>query len=127
MIEQGRAHYAYLAIEKVKTSSIDTKKYTSYIRKLPMMIKNNGFGATIAFYYSKSNGNRVEDKAYKEIYNRIEKWLIKQELIEQNLIQSVTELDSDAYKEITLETMALLSWLKRLAEGTFGKGEDDAE
>ena len=52
-IENDRAAYAYdLVANFVQQSSPDSQKeYRAYVKKLPAMIKTNGLGQTLAFYW----------------------------------------------------------------------------
>jgi len=116
MIEQGRADYAYRMVSDVIKNRNEIKKeYRSYIMRLPMMIKANGFGAAMAFYYSRQN----KEQAYKVILQQIEEWLRNAGYIQgnQSLMQCISASTSDMYKLMTMETMALLLWLKRFTEG----------
>ena len=67
LLEQGRAKHAFdAASEAVKRP--DKSDYKSYTKKVPMLIKTNGLGATVAFMNSKG-------KAYKTILDNLESWL----------------------------------------------------
>lgn len=117
-IEAGRADYAYTCAE----DGVKHKYYKSYVKNIPMLIKTNGLAATFAFMFSK------KDKAYTEIYNQVEKWLVNDECIVKSvyekeehkgdsLVKKLTLMNSSDYKVITNEVMALFTWLRRFAEG----------
>lgn len=121
-IEAGRADYAYNCV--VKANTIEKKKeYKSYVKKIPMMIKTNGLGATIAFIYSKKDNDISKvGYAYELIYNDIYNWLSKKsdkKYIEKDkeLIEEIVKKDSFEYRAITNEILALFNWLRRFAEG----------
>jgi CRISPR-associated protein Cmr5 len=64
-IEQGRASFAYECANGIakqqKEKSKLAKEYKSYAKKIPMLIKTNGLGATFAFVLSKKGkGNAYE-------------------------------------------------------------------
>lgn len=104
-IEQGRAKKAYdFAQEGNKL-----KNYDSYVKKVPMMIKVNGLGATFAFIKSK------DEIAYKKIYEQTSEWLQEKGLVQKNvdLIDDIISKNSTNYRLITNEVLALFSWLKR--------------
>ena len=115
-IEQGRALFAY---EKVLESSKESwaSEYKSYLKKLPMYIKTNGLGATLAFIYSKKK------EAYKKIYENCQDWLKNDpknlfNIGEKPIIAYVLELSSQEYRALTSEIIALIKWMGRFADGT---------
>lgn len=88
------------------------EKYRSLVRSLPATILSNGYGLAMASLYSKN-----ENKA---LYDHIEIWLKKQQMLpnrEKNLMSNIAESDKDTYRLLESETLALLEWLKRFAEG----------
>ena len=87
--------------------------YKSYVKKIPMMILNNGLGATFAFIYSK----KKEGNAYERIYNQIQKWL----KADKDLVEWIIYQDSQEYRATTNEVLALFNWLKRFADGMIEK------
>ncbi|NUV00020.1 hypothetical protein XO12_07815 [Marinitoga sp. 1154] len=103
------------------------KEYKSYVKKIPMLIKTNGFGATVAFMFSKGG-------IYEFIGEQILKWLKedKKRIIPdinnienfEQLTKKVMELNSSEYRALTIEVLAFLNWLRRFAEGLI-EGEDD--
>jgi CRISPR-associated protein Cmr5 len=117
-LEQGRADFAF----KRATTGYNShrKEYASAVQKLPMMIKTNGLGATIAFMFSKG-------KTLATVLNDIEDWVnspdnLKTHLILKNteggaLVQKILNLNSQDYRIVTIEVLAFLNWLRRFAEG----------
>lgn len=133
-LEQGRAKFAYNCANK--GSKIKRKKeYKSYVKKIPMLIKTNGLGATFAFVKSKSD--RDEEKsgyAYHLLYQQTADWLKKDEkhLITINdtdtddLVKKIVELNSSEYRAVTNEVIAFFTWLRRFADGLIeGEADDD--
>ena len=121
-IENGRAEFAYKCAEKGKTIG---KEYKSYAKKVPMLIKVNGIGATFGFMLSKGG-------TYEEIGKHILEWLNsdnvklidKPEIIEfKDLVKETVKLNSTEYRALTIEVIAFLSWLRRFADGLI-EGED---
>lgn len=118
-IEQGRAEFAYKKVENVtqKEKPDDQKKYRAHVKDVPMMIKTNGLGVTLAFIFSK------KEQAYQCIYQQITEWLVKEQthLIDlsggKELVEEVVKLKSPAYRAVTVEVLALFTWLRRFAEG----------
>lgn len=140
-IEQGRADYAF----RCATTGSNLKKekkvdnaYKSYAKKIPMLIKTNGLGATFAFIFSKmSDKETSKDHAYKQLYLQTDKWLReeKKELfefipqIDQNdrkieFADALILLTSTEYRAVTNEVLALFTWIRRFAEGLID-GDDD--
>jgi CRISPR-associated protein Cmr5 len=139
-IEQGRATFAYNCAKKAKDKwrrpnmpedkdASEAKEYKSYVKKIPMMIKTNGLGATLAFVKSKP-----KKKAYALINEQLKDWFLQEaqqylmpELkSESDLVAVVIALESTQYRAVAVEIMALFGWLRRFAEGLIeGEAEGD--
>ena len=117
-LENGRAVFAFECAEK-GAKLPKKKEYKSYVKKIPMQIKTNGFGATIAFIFSKKKNS--EDDPYNLIYKQITDWFkddrnpFKFEIKE--LSKDICQINSQEYRAITTETLALFTWIRRFAEG----------
>ncbi len=135
-LEQGRARFAYECAENasiIENNKV-SKAYRAYTRNIPMLIKTNGLGATIAFIKSKSKEDKdKEGYAYELIYNDITQWLKKEpkglladKLNNPNgdLVKEIISLNSAEYRAVTNEVLAFFAWLKRFAEGLI-EGESD--
>lgn len=120
-IENGRAKFAY---DYAKHASQQNYKgdYKSYVKKMPMLIKTNGLGSTLAFIFSKSNSSQ----AYAALGNDLKNWLHNSMLNIPNiqncpnlelLVYEITKLNSTEYRLVTAEIMAFLNWLRRFADG----------
>lgn len=143
-IEQGRASIAYKFAQKGKElgqkeinakgeeeDSRDAKDYKSYAKKIPMMIKTNGLGATLVFVKSKK-----KKAAYELLYKQLTEWFEKNQTYlmpefrttnkAEELAQHIVQLDSFSYRAATVETLALFGWIRRFAEGLI-QGESDGE
>ena len=130
-IEQGRAKQAYKY-----ASNVDGKmkeKYSSHVKKVPMMIKTNGLGATFAFIFSKKD---KEGGVYQEIGRNITDWVNFDDKYKrygignkpkkfQDLVGEVVELKSFEYRALTIEILAFFNWLRRFAEGLITEGDGD--
>lgn len=131
VLEQGRAKLAYEFAEKgSKLHKEVGKAYRSYTKKIPMLVKTNGLGATFAFIKSKADkkDESKRDHAYEIIYKQTEEWLRKQmpkifqkedgkPLENQDLVYVFITQDSYTYRQITVEVIAFFTWLRRFAEG----------
>ncbi len=129
-LEQGRAKFAYDCA--IAGSNIEKKKeYKSYVKKIPMLIKTNGLGATFAFIKSKSKADTGKaGYAYKLIYDHTAQWLREDKKnllgLKQNddLVEKIISLNSPEYRTVTNEVLAFFKWLSRFADGMI---EGDAE
>jgi len=135
-IEQGRANFAYKkALEAQKNLGKNDKKYKSYVKKIPMLIKTNGLGATLAYIKSKvksksEDGNVSEEgKVYGLIYEHLTEWLKCDEKrlvnIDDDLVKVIISLNSSEYRAVTNEILAFLNWLRRFADGLIEGDADD--
>ncbi len=132
-IEGGRAKFAWKCAKEA-INKLDEKKrkdYKSYVKKIPMYIKTNGLGATLAFMCSKKD-------IYSYIGKQITAWLQEHptKLIPldgkadfETLLGKVVSLNSSTYRALTIEVLAFLNWLRRFAEGLIedkeeGKGHE---
>ena len=119
-LEQGRAKHAFDAATEAAKNA-DKEDYKSYTKKVPMLIKTNGLGATVAFMQAKG-------KAYQTILNNLENWL-KQDVkfsaiydkIEGTLVNKIISCNTNEYRALTTEALAYLGWLKRFADGLIKK------
>ena len=147
-IEQGRADFAYKCAEEAKQiwsregmpdnkDSREAKDYKSYVKKIPMMIKTNGLGATLAFIKSKSKcKNNKPSNAYALINEQLKQWflhdaqhyLMPELTSNDDLVAVVIALKSTQYRAVTVEIMALFGWLRRFAEGLIeGEADNDGQ
>lgn len=116
LVASGRAMYAYLSVKSLFEKNPGKKEeYTSYIKKLPAMIKTNGLAQSLAFYCSKKG-------SHKEIYQVIDKWFRSEAKhlpfkVDQDFVQFIISCESDLYRFATMETLDLLNWMRRFANG----------
>lgn len=136
-IEQGRANFAYGKVLAAQSGlGKNDKKYKSYVKKIPMLIKTNGLGATLAYIKSKIKSKSEdgkfseEGKVYGLIYEHLTEWLKSDEKrlinIDDDLVKAIISLNSAEYRAVTYEVLAFLNWLRRFAEGLI-EGEADNE
>lgn len=57
-LEQGRAEFAYQCAQRANANDHIKEEYKSLVKKLPMLIKTNGLGASMAFFYSKAKDGK---------------------------------------------------------------------
>jgi len=135
--ENGRAAFAYQCAEEgKKLGEKKSKEYKSYVKKIPMLIKTNGLGATLAFVFSKAKkkDSSKGDEAYKKIYEQIKQWFAdernsysdwfkNEKFKNKELAEIICLIDCQQYRAITKETLAFFNWLRRFAEGLI-EGEE---
>lgn len=131
-IEQGRAKYAFDAVNGIsKNGSKKLKEsYKSVAKKLPVQIKTNGLGQTLAFVKSKGKKEQQKEKnGYDKLYDQIGNWLqtkdAKRLVPQGELVERVIQLPSPAYRQVTVETLALLNWIRRFVDGLMKDVEED--
>lgn len=126
-IERERARFAFLHKESPKDENEKplSTNYDAMIKKLPAYIQTNGFMYTIAYLAEKDPG----------VLETIRKWLCqtnenvlrinKLEKIATNedfLKATIEKISDEEIRYLTLDTLALLGWLRR-----FVKDEDKSE
>ncbi len=130
-IEQGRATYAFAKVNSVSENGSDNlkKTYKTAAKKLPVLIKTNGLGQTLAFMKSKGAKNREATNGYDKLYEQIGNWLQTEdvrELVPQGeLVEKVIQLQSPVYRQVTVETLALLNWVRRFVDGLMKDVEEN--
>ena len=130
-IEGGRAAYAYkLALDAARDENVKDSEYRSIVKKIPMYIKTNGLGATFAFVLAKSTGSGSQAQSFKLLHQQVLVWMKKNERsyllrdVKGNSLtggndfaQILIKLPSSTYRAVTMEILALFTWLRRYAEG----------
>jgi CRISPR-associated protein Cmr5 len=129
-IEQQRAKFAYECASDAQSKEF-SKEYKAYVKKIPMLIKTNGLGATFTFVKAKANASNKGSGAYHLIYEQTTGWLQHdpKRLIhlsgDKDLVAEIIQLDSTPYRAVTVEILAFFGWLRRFAEGLIeGEAED---
>jgi len=122
-LAKERSQFAYQKVEEASKQSFK-KDYKTYVKKIPMMVLTNGLGATFAFVYSKKN-----KEAYGLIYTQVDEWLKKDYKQNNNdeLVKWIIDQDSQSYRAVTNEVLALFNWLKRFADGMIEEVENGEE
>ena len=120
-IEKKRARKAYEYVTKANENEKIKGDYKSYVKKIPMMILNNGLGATFAFIYSK----KKEGNAYELIDKQVLRWFSLDE--KEDLVKWIIDQESQEYRATTNEVLALFNWLKRFADGMIEDKKNDEE
>ena len=133
-IEQGRATHAYKAVDNVEEKY--KKKYKTAAKKAPVLVKTNGLGQTLAFIKSKGGKydqtkKKIIKNGYDIFYEQIGEWLrsdaVNQSVPDGELVKEVIQLESHVYRQVTVETLALLNWIRRFVDGLMKDVEEDNE
>ena len=119
-LEKDRAKFAYGSVFEANSNEKIKKDYKSYVKKIPMMVLNNGLGSTFAFIYSKKKNSN----AYELIDKQVLKWFKLDE--KEDLVKWIIDQESQEYRATTNEVLALFGWLKRFADGMI-EGESDGD
>lgn len=148
-IEQKRADYAYKCALEARNSKdaplqigndfYKSKNYKSYAKKIPMLVKSNGLGASFAFILSKkAKEKRVDNQnlppgvqrnpknAYDLIYKQTAEWINSKYPFTGDFSEFIITQNSNEYRTITNEVISLFTWLRRFAEGLI-EGDDEPE
>lgn len=116
LIEINRAEHSFAALNKFEGNKNDKDEMRSYIKKMPMLIKTNGLGQTLAFYFSKGKKDQ-----HNKILDILADYFSKNKLLTvrdaKSLMGEVVKINANEYRLITNETIAYLNWLRRFADG----------
>lgn len=120
--QQKRAASAYPQVKEVVDKAGDkiAKEYKSLARGFPAMVQIDGLGAALAFLKAKAAGDK--NTPHGRLYTHLEAWLTSQNHTSGDLLQSIIQLHSTLYRQVTVEVQAYMVWIKRFAEAEI-KGE----
>ena len=115
-LEQERAKFAW---EKVQGQSDD---YRNLVKSLPAMIMTNGLMQTLAFLEAKGKGK----DHHKNLVKHIVEWMNERKILDQGndfkkVMERLYSCSSQEYQRITEEVLALLKWLRQLADAAIKK------
>jgi CRISPR-associated protein Cmr5 len=124
-IQQQRAKYALDEVNKLSilwaTEPDKQKKFqsefTSYASGLPAMIHMNGLGQAMAFCKTKGKGK--DRDSYEKLYQLVSVWLCKEQQPYHgcvDVLAGITGKDRQHYQLAQVETLALMSWVKKFAK-----------
>lgn len=132
-IHSDRAAWAWDRVSSLKKDE-QGQQYATHARKLPARLLTCGLGQTMAFLFAKSEGDKKKGGAAKlleHLGERILKTLDRPVTNDPSKIMTaIVGMDPEPYRQCTHELLAASEWLKRFAEGFFGKEDevpDDAE
>ncbi len=111
---QRRARHAWEAIKSAKDRN--REELRSLVRRVPSLIRTNGFGQTIAFLASKKQNE------HEWLLGQLTDWLLSKSgfFSPVKTISLLEWLTTEAtmydYRRATAEALEYLRWLKRFAE-----------
>lgn len=102
------AVFAYDCAKDALSLGDGYKEYKNHAKSLTMMIRTNGFGATMVYLESK------DERHFEELRNNIRGFL-KQ--ISPELNESEYFRDSHTVKELTKAVLTFVGWLRHFSSG----------
>lgn len=118
-LAQERSRFA---LEKVKNLRDDRKKFGTFAQGLPAMVKQNGFGQTLAFLLHKGTdeqGNLDHSKEHTQAFEILAAWLEKRQILADTapaaVMASLSQMSQQDYLRAQEEALALWEWVKRYA------------
>jgi CRISPR type III-B/RAMP module-associated protein Cmr5 len=112
-MSQQRAAAAWTA-----TPDTVSKEYLTVVRGASATILVSGLGQALAFWMGKGTN------AHTTVADALAAWLLRDQSgrnpSAKDLLDHIRSCDSAAYRRLTQEGLAYLTWLKRLAEARGG-------
>ncbi|GAB4362708.1 MAG: hypothetical protein Kow0060_19120 [Methylohalobius crimeensis] len=114
---QNDARLALKQITEVADKNAKVQsRYGMLVNRLPLMVRENGFLAALAFLQAKGD---KDDSAEKLLLRHLCGHFTEIEKAER-MHRSVLEADLTKYRRLTRRMMEILVWYKRLAESKLG-------
>lgn len=116
------------ALERVRNLLGDRKKFATFAQGLPAMVKQNGFGQTLAFCLHKGtdkDGRLDNSKEHTQAFHILAAWLQNRQILNDTapaaVMQQLSRMSQQDYLRAQEEALALWEWVKRYANaGIFG-------
>lgn len=108
--EQERAKQAWQDVRDDVKGKDFAGEYKALAVSAPADIQTNGLGQTLAFWLSKGK------QEHKTLYRHVSNWVMRKMGASSRLLEWITEVDSTAYRQATVEALAFLGWLRRFAQ-----------
>lgn len=125
-IEQMRAGYAIACVKAAAKESC-AQDYRSLVRRFPAQVMTSGLGQALAFLKARWKDKNREDCG--QLYGHIQKWVCGKCPVAPysggDVLEQLVTRGQDEYLRAQVETLALMGWIKRLAEATISKGEEN--
>lgn len=129
------AKYSLNKVSSVlENTKVNSKKYKTLVKKVPVMIQKNGLMNTMAFTLSKM---KDETSEHEEVLKQMIEWskqssrtVFRDQRRDDSNAEGYVEymnrvfrLTSKEYRLLTQEMITLFSWMKRFADGLI-EGEE---
>ena len=123
-----RAKWAWDSVSKAheEGGKIESR-YGTLARKLPAMLHTSGLGQTLAFLYSKRQGNGDPKTGDGLLLDHLRERLIDVFGVSfegRTLVEAVLDLNPSKYRLASYEIRESALWLKRFAEGKLDREDD---
>ena len=106
--EQKRAEYAWECVLG------QNRDYRNLVKSAPAMVMTNGLMQTLAFLKGKGKEHHIA------LLKHVSKWLVEKNMVKNSkfsqIMDDLSSLDSISYQRATEETLAMLRWLRHLAD-----------
>ncbi len=118
-MEQQRAEYAWNKAKEQQNKHY-RKDYRNLAKSAPAMIMGNGLMQTLAFLKGKGK------EQHTALLGHLTGWLKKREIVDETgfdtVMNNLSSMNSTAYQRATEEAMAILRWLRHLADAACNNG-----
>ncbi len=120
------ASYAFSCVEEVSAKPY-ASLYRSYVKGFPAMILQNGLGNALAFALAKGNKGDARSKAWAHLLDHISAYVEGPEDPVQFIKENVLAASPVNYRLLEQQSLSLLHWLRRFAEGMIAAGDSREE
>ena len=97
-------------------------------KKVPTMIRENGFLGALAFAVEKKSGNAL-NPAHASVFEAVRKYLVGVGMVTASdtdgLMKDMSKESADKLRLVTAESIAYLNYLRRFAKPDKDGGKDD--
>ena len=98
-------------------------------KKVPTMIRENGFLGALAFAVEKKSGNALKNPAHASVFEAVRKYLVGIGMVTASdtdgLMKDMASESADKLRLVTAESIAYLNYLRRFARPDKDGGKDD--
>ena len=98
-------------------------------KKVPTMIRENGFLGALAFAVEKKSGNSLKNPAHASVFEAVRKYLVGVGMVTASdtdgLMKDMSKESADKLRLVTAESIAYLNYLRRFAKPDKDGGKDD--
>ena len=98
-------------------------------KKVPTMIRENGFLGALAFAVEKKSGNALKNPAHASVFEAVRKYLVGVGMVTaadtDGLMKDMSKESADKWRLVTAESIAYLNYLRRFAKPDKDGGKDD--